>query len=244
MSGITTRSDVTVEQVYAVGSDAFVVACARVSTLGAASRPDELLTAEATERRIRSYVRNKHSGVFEHCTLCVRVEAPAFVWWQWVRHRTMSYSLESSRYREVAPVFWAPPPGRAMFRPEGFRPMAPRFDAGDETDEGAVKSELFDAYAGSWRAYRALIDREGVAGEVARACLPFAAYYAGYVTANLRNWLNFLSLRTAEPEAESPGHPQAEIVQAARRCEGLIERQWPLTCKAWRELRRPSLEDL
>ena len=79
----------------------------------------------------------------------------------------------------------------------------------------------------TWRLYEYLL-RKGVAREVARNVLPVSMYTRFYATANLRNWLHFVELRT-DPTA------LWEIRQAANQVEDTIADLWPVAHAAYRE---------
>lgn len=85
MTEITLTSEIAVTEALAAGDDLFVVRRARQSTRG--SNPDE--SEEGQRRLIRSLLANKpsHTVPFEHGLLTVDVHCPAFVWWEWTRHR-------------------------------------------------------------------------------------------------------------------------------------------------------------
>ena len=68
---------------------------------------------------------------------------------------------------------------------------------------------------------------------MARLVLPVSTYSSMYATTNLRAWLHWISLRTSEPEAHWQGHPQWEIVQAAKQVEAFLTGIFPLTMAAF-----------
>ncbi|HEC24354.1 MAG TPA: thymidylate synthase (FAD), partial [Chloroflexi bacterium] len=72
--------------------DISIVNAARVSFLGH-SKGDE------QDKRLLFYLlKHRHTTPFEQVEFKFRVRAPVIVWWQWVRHRTWSYNLQSGRY--------------------------------------------------------------------------------------------------------------------------------------------------
>ncbi len=221
------RSDVTVQLVQAVGDDLAITRAARVSVAGAEAQE----TPEAMAGLIGYLVKMKHASPLEHGSMTVLVECPIFVAREWMRHRTFSYNEVSGRYRHLDPVFWVPAVGRPVAEPEGFKPARPVL----ETDEDLRRITKMLTEASSeqaWRFYREMISR-GVAREVARTVLPVGTYTAFYATANPRNWLNFLSLRTHDPAAAHVSYPLREIEDCARKCEELFAARWPVTHAAW-----------
>lgn len=232
---IRLTSEITVRLVQAMGGDHMVVAAAKVSTSGAEAlalaAPD---SAGASAGLIRYLMRHRHGTPFEHAALTFFVHAPAFVWWEWVRHRIgFSYNLESSRYKPLDPVFWIPRPTRPYLKPDDFRPARPTgFLVADPEEHEENVSAMRNVYRIAFGIYEDML-ADGVVGEVARAVLPFAIYFSGWVTCNPRSLMAFLSLRTRDPDAEIVSYPQAEIEEAARICEDLLAEGWPLTYRAF-----------
>jgi thymidylate synthase (FAD) len=226
---ITTTSAITVRAVQRMGGDHMVVAAARVSTCGTdAERYAAPAAAGECAGLIGYLMKHRHGTPFEHSALTFYVHAPAFVWWEWTRHRIgHSFNLESARYRELPPVFWVPREDRPITPDAGHKAARPKFKA-DPAKVVLTARCLAGAYEVAYSNYRAML-ANGVASEVARACLPFAVYYSGWVTANPRSLMHFLSLRTHEPAATFVSYPQAEIEEAARAVELLLAEGWPVT---------------
>ena len=93
MSEIVFRSDVTVELVRAHASDADVLFAARVSTQGeqtlesaqAAANSEE--SAKRDQGLINYLMRDRHGSPFEHNSMTFYVQAPIFVFREFMRHR-------------------------------------------------------------------------------------------------------------------------------------------------------------
>lgn len=228
------RSDISVKLVQHVGSDLMVCRAARVSVVGAEA--DE--TPEALGGLIRYLLRNKHSSPLEHGSLTFLVEAPIFVFREWMRHRTWSFNETSGRYRVLEPEFWVPPEGRPVREPEAFKPSRPMLLA-DEALRRSVTGVMWHSMTSAWWCYKAMI-ADGVAREVARSVLPVSTYSQMYATVNPRNLLGFLSLRTHEPGAAHVSYPQAEIESGARQMEKVFAELFPLTYAAWVEFGRAA----
>jgi thymidylate synthase (FAD) len=229
---IRLTSEIAVRLIDSMGGDGRIVAAARASTQGAASAdtPDD----EAAGL-INYLMKHRHGTPFEHGALTAYIHAPAFVWWEWVRHRIgTSFNLESARYKTLEPVFWMPRRERPMMLPaRGYTPARPHFEpAEDDFEYEAVIYQMRHAYRSAWANYKELVNR-GVANEVARAVLGFGVYYSGWVTCNPRSLMHFLSLRTHDPAARYPSFPQAEIAEAARAVEAIFAEGWPITFAAF-----------
>ena len=103
----------TVELVRASASDADVLFAARVSTQGEQTLEAAQAGTEASARDrglINYLMRDRHGSPFEHNSMTFYVQAPIFVFREFMRHRIASYSVQSQRYvREGAFEFVVPP---------------------------------------------------------------------------------------------------------------------------------------
>jgi thymidylate synthase (FAD) len=224
------RSDVTVELVKHAASDADVIWAARVSTKGEQSLEDLGKDPERSAGLINFLMRDRHGTPFEHSSMTFYVQAPIFVFREFMRHRTFSYNEESGRYRRLRPVFYVPGPERKLVQ-QG-KPGAYEFtDGTDEQHKVAtetIKASCETAYA----SYLAMLDA-GIAREVARMVLPVGIFSSMYATCNARALMNFLSLRTARPDSAFPSFPQREIEMVAERMEAQWAAVMPLTHAAF-----------
>jgi thymidylate synthase (FAD) len=216
-----------------MGGDAMVAAAAKVSTdPEAALALAEAEQADGIRGLINYLMSHRHGTPFEHNAITFYVHAPAMVWWEWVRHRVMSYNLESGRYRELEPVFWVPKRERRLRKVEGFKSARPLFDTVDDETYIAMFDEYVRTYQANWDGYQRLM-RLGIANEAARSVLGFGVYYSGWVTCNARSLMHFLSLRTHNLAAKYVSYPQQEIELAATQCEQMLADGWPLVYQAW-----------
>jgi thymidylate synthase (FAD) len=154
------------------------------------------------------------------------VQAPIFVFREFMRHRIASYNEESGRYRELRPVFYVPGPQRRL-RQVG-KPGAYEFLEGTPEQSELVRAETERVCREAFASYQRMLEA-GVAREVARIVLPLTIYSSMYVTMNARSLMNFLSLRTAREGARFPSFPQREIEMCAERMEELWAGLMPLT---------------
>lgn len=211
-------SAITVKLIDSMGDDARIAEAARVSTKGLENKSDKITGL------VRALIREKHSSPLEHCVMTVSVDAPIFVAREWMRHRTQSYSEISARYTQLEPKF---------YRPANNRPLVQAGKALDYRREAGTDDQRTYTYihhrdvADAWWAYQRMLE-EGIANEVARNVLPVSAYTQFFATANLNNWLKFLTLRD---------HPTAlyEIRQGAKQVDELIEQQWPIAWQAYHD---------
>lgn len=239
--------------VEAWGSDERVIEAARMSTdkgfLGWGPRHKDDCAANDTadgvwsgcscgdplpgdEKLLRYLWENKHSTPFEMAGAIFEVQAPIFVFREWHRHRTQSYNELSARYTPLPDVNYVPTVERLMMRGDGKNRQA-----------GTVPGARVLDVAGA-EAFRAFLDRcyklaeagyqealaNGVPKELARIHLPVARYSRMRASANLRNWLAFLELRSTEKNLDA----QWEIRQFADALLDALAEHFPRTVKLFR----------
>lgn len=163
---------------------------------------------------------------FEHNFFKFRVEAPIFVFREWMRHRIgHSYNEVSGRYKELEEKFYTTLP--ATIRTQTGKPGQYKFEKLDKKIAEEAASVIFEAQHRSFEIYRELLEL-GVAKEQARAVLPVGTYSKMIWSCNARSLMHFLNLRTA-PNA------MREIRDLALRAEVIFSKQMPITYEAWIE---------
>ena len=175
-------------------------------------------------------MRDRHGSPFEHNSMTFYVQAPIFVFREFMRHRIASYNEESGRYRELRPVFYVPGPDRDLIQ-EG-RPGHYQFLPGSPDQHKLVAETTRRVCEEAYTAYQELLDA-GIAREVARIVLPLTIYSSMYVTMNARSLMNFLSLRTKRDNSTYPSFPQREIEMVAEQMEAAWAGLMPLTHAAF-----------
>ena len=232
MYDIKFSSEMDVELVDHMGSDKSVIRAAKVSTLN-----DQNETTDEY-RFIKFLMHGRHMSPFEHCVATFRIDAPIFVWREFMRHRTLSFNEQSGRYTEMRPKFYVT---------DEHRPLVQTGKAGEYTfvegsDDQKDVTQLYisDVSISAWTHYQGLLEH-GVAKEVARMVLPVNIYSTAYVTGKLRNWLQFLSLRTHQANALFPSYPQREIEMVADQIEDQLWELYPNTMTAWNNEGRVGL---
>ncbi|MCW2886126.1 MAG: thymidylate synthase [Streptosporangiaceae bacterium] len=231
------RSDVTVELIKHAASDADVLWAARVSTKGENSLEEIEADPARSTGLINYLMRDRHGTPFEHSSMTFYVQAPIFVFREFMRHRTFSYNEESGRYRRLDPVFYVPAPERKLV--QIGKPGKYEFVDGTPEQAKLVTEATQESYRQAYGAYLEMLDA-GVAREVARTVLPVGLYSSMYATCNARALMNFLSLRTKREDSTFPSFPQREIEMVAERMEELWAGLMPLTHAAFERAGRVS----
>jgi thymidylate synthase (FAD) len=236
VSEIEFRSDVTVELVRSNASDADVLFAARVSTQGEQTLDSAMEQGAEVQKRdqglINYLMRDRHGSPFEHNSMTFYVQAPIFVFREFMRHRIASYNEESGRYRELRPVFYVPGPDRKLI--QVGKPGAYDFEDGTAEQTALVEQETMAVTRAAFESYQRMLEA-GVAREVARIVLPLNIYSSMYVTMNARSLMNFLSLRTKREGTHFPSFPQREIEMVAEKMEAFWAELMPLSYSTFNE---------
>lgn len=199
-----------------ISADLAVVNAARVSFLGE-SKGDA-----ADKKLLRYLIRNRHTSPFEQVVFKFRVRAPLVVWWQWVRHRTWSFSFQSGRYTEFeendfyVPEEWRRQSASNKQASDGLLPKS----------ESRELAYMLDVHcARSYHLYEEAL-KSGVSREMARLFLPaFAVFYEAIATIDAHNLINFFRLR-------DHAHAQHEIRVYAQAMRGIMRGIMPWTMEA------------
>lgn len=185
------------------------------------SRPEKW--APGDEKLLRYLYENKHSSPFEFGGLIIEVQAPIFVFREWQRHRTQSYAELSSRYTPLPDFNYVPDIARLLINSKSNKQAGTIVGADALTEQHA--REYQECLRQHYRQDQEMYDyalRAGVPKELARIHLPVGRYSRMRASANLRNWLLFLTLRMDKKA-------QWEIRQYANAVGTLIERAFPRT---------------
>ena len=210
------------------GSDERIVEAARMSTGGGfRGWPQD-------EKLLRYLWDHKHASPFEMAGLIVEVRAPLMVFREWHRHRTQSFNELSARYVAMPDDDYTPTLDRVLAAQSTTNRQAQGSGAAlTESDAHAWLDELGALYDHAQKVYASGL-RAGVAREVARLAVPVARYSVMRASANLRNWLAFLSLRQDDAA-------QWEIRQYAHAVAALVAEHFPRTA-AIAALKTPDIQ--
>lgn len=175
------------------------------------------------EKLLRYLWEHKHATPFEMAGLVIEVQAPIFVFREWHRHRTQSYNEMSARYVPMPDVNYVPTVERLLMNSRTNKQAGTVAGAAELTPElaDAFRGDLIASYAHAETIYQVAL-KTGVPKELARVHLPVGRYSRMRASANLRNWLAFLTLRM-DPAA------QFEIRQYANAVGSIIAERFPRT---------------
>lgn len=175
------------------------------------------------EKLLEYLYKNAHDTPFEMAGMIIEVKAPIFVFREWHRHRTQSYNEMSSRYSPLPDENYLPSIERLMINSKTNKQAGTIAGAEELTEGNALvfRERLKASYANAEQLYQWAL-KNGVPKELARVHLPVGRYSKMRAAANLRNWLAFMTLRSA-PSA------QWEIRQFSIAVGEIIREKFPRT---------------
>jgi thymidylate synthase (FAD) len=197
------------------------------------NEPCALRTRAGDEKLLAYLWKNHHATPFEMAGATFEIQAPIFIFREWHRHRTQSYNEMSSRYVPLPDVCFLPDAGHSVARSEAAskrNKQAGLVDGAEVLTMDAAR-DLIAEEADLLVMVEDLYQRKLKAGfpkELARTHLTVSRYSRMRASANLRNWLAFLTLRTA-PNA------QWEIQEYARVVQSFLADRFPRTLALFAE---------
>lgn len=187
---------------------------------------------EQDQKLLATLYNLRHDSPFEFAGMTIEVRAPIMVFREWHRHRTQSYNEASARYAPLPALDYMPTLGRLMVSPSQTNKQAGSVGGKQILTAAAVQwmTDLAKHYRAAEELYQRGLDY-GVPKELARLPMPVGHYSQMRATANLRNWLMFMTLR-CDPAA------QWEIRQFAHVVAKVISEQFPNTYSLYAAGRR------
>lgn len=158
-------------------------------------KSEEKIGEGTAEKMVRALVKSKHEAMLEHFSFSVKFIVDRGVSHELVRHRVASFAQESTRYCNyghegeitvIAPCFWS-------WSKDGIN-----------YNEWLSACEMAESY------YLSLLEM-GATPQEARAVLPNSLKTEVVMTANLREWRHFFSLRACG----STGKPHPQMLEVA-----------------------------
>lgn len=152
------------------------------------------------EKLLKYLWEHGHHTPFEMCGMTIEVQAPIFVFREWMRHRTQSYNELSARYTALPNEHYIPSLERLMASKQASKNKQSSEAGFTKTQAEQFQGTLRNSYEQSRLRYEQLLN-QGVAREIARLVVPVAQYSRMRASANIRNWLAFIALRSS-PDAQ------------------------------------------
>lgn len=208
-----------------------IIEAARQSTQGAFRGWESDGDRPGDTKLLNFLYNNNHMTPFEFSGMVIEVEAPIFVFREWHRHRTQSYNEMSARYAPLPPQNYVPDLEMTLHRADvGVRAANRQAGGTAVMNREAIEAwhlEVITTYEFLDKLYERGL-AAGVPKELARITMPVGHYTRMRASANLRNWLQFLTLRM-------DSRAQYEIRMYASAIGELVKTYFPKTWHAFRE---------
>ena len=156
------------------------------------------------EKLLTYLVKHKHWSPFEMANLCVEVKTTRGIAAQILRHRSFSFQEFSQRYAKVTES-----PCMIQLRSPDPKNRQNSIDDIPEEKQKELQILVKEAEDKAYETYNALIEN-GVAKECARFVLPLSSPTTLYMNGNLRSWIHYIQLRSANGTQKE----HADIAQA------------------------------
>ena len=166
-------------------------------------KSEDKITKDSSDKFCDMIKSRNHMSVLEHCSATFRIITSRDVLQEIARHRIASYSVESTRYCCYSPD------------KKGMQFILPYWVSEEDVKNwDSPKTALFNKGSleflltckNAEQRYNTLIE-EGFTPQQARSILPGCLKTEIVMTANFREWLHFLELRTS-----NTAHPDMQII--------------------------------
>lgn len=182
------------------------------------------------DQKLLTYLyENQHSTPFEFAGMVIEVQAPIFVFREWHRHRTQSYNEMSARYTALPDLYYHCHEDEIIERAKAALLSKNKQDQGVKP----INERAISLWAARDFELNSILETHyqqglaiGVPKELARKKMPVDHYSKMRASANLRNWLAFMTLRCA-PNA------QKEIRIFADAVANIVGEVFPYTFHLW-----------
>ena len=166
-------------------------------------KSEDKITEESAENFCNMILKRNHMSVLEHCSATFRIITSRDILQEIVRHRIASYSVESSRYCNYSPD----KKGMQFIMPYWVNEEdIKNWDSPNLDIKSKGSLEFMLTCKNAEKTYNTLLE-EGFKPQEARSILPGCLKTEIVMTANFREWLHFLELRTSRS-----AHPDMQII--------------------------------
>lgn len=167
-------------------------------------------------------INHRHWSIFEHAFMTVELNTSLAVATQVLRHRSFTYQQFSQRYADSKELqFELPIPD---LRSQDDKNRQNSIDNINPRDKAYMEGMIELHFKESLDLYNKLLEY-GVAKECARFVLPQATQTRLYMSGNVRSWIHYIDLRTANGT-------QKEHMELAESVKCLFTCQFPIISKA------------
>ena len=173
---------------------------------------------------LRYCITHAHWSVFEQADMTLEIETTRAISAQIIRHRSFTFQEFSQRYAEVTEL-----PAVFDLRSQDEKNRQNSIDNIPADLKADLQAKIQTHIVETQRLYEELL-AQGVAKECARMILPMCTPTKIYMKGNLRSWITYIQLRSANGTQKE----HMEIAQAAKE---IFKSQFPTIAEAlgWNE---------
>ena len=146
------------------------------------------------EGLLKYCIKHGHWSVFEQATMTVEINTTRAIAAQILRHRSFTFQEFSQRYADSSLLGEKVP--LPDLRRQDTKNRQNSIDDLDPFTKQKYEILMQHHFADAMRIYQEMLD-DGIAKECARNILPLCVPTKMYMTGNLRNWIHYISLRSA-----------------------------------------------
>lgn len=189
-----------------------------ISYVARVSNPNNQLKFDTAAKLLKYCIAHEHWSVFEHASMTLEIKTSRGIAAQILRHRSFTFQEFSQRYAQAI---------NHVKYPARRQDQKNRQNSVD--DMSSEDKEWFEqAQETVWDESKCLYDEaiaRGIAKEQARFLLPLNTETVIYMTGNVRSWIHYISLRSANGT-------QQEHREIAEECKKIFIDAFPDISKA------------
>ena len=174
--------------------------------------------------KLLSYcIKHGHWSVFEQAHMTLEINTTRGIAAQILRNRSFTFQEFSQRYADTNLLSNEIP--IPDLRSQDHKNRQNSVDDISPEKKSVLQGQIERHFSQSLDLYNELL-RQGVAKECARFVLPLAVPTRLYMTGNLRSWMHYIDLRSANGT-------QKEHMDIALECKRIFAEQFPIITEAW-----------
>ena len=174
--------------------------------------------------KLLSYcIKHGHWSVFEQAHMTLEINTTRGIAAQILRHRSFTFQEFSQRYADTNLLSQEIP--IPDLRSQDHKNRQNSVDDISPEKKSVLQGQIQRHFTQANDLYNELL-RQGVAKECARFVLPLAVPTRLYMTGNLRSWMHYIDLRSANGT-------QKEHMDIALECKRIFAEQFPVITEAW-----------
>lgn len=171
---------------------------------------------------IKYCIKNQHWSVFEHGFMTLEINTNRAIATQILRHRSFTFQQFSERYADASNLGQTIP--LPELRTQDHKNRQNSIDNLPPQELAQWHAKIEHLFAQTTKLYQEML-AAGIAKECARFILPQSTPTRMYMTGNIRSWIHYIELRTANGT-------QKEHMDVANDCKRVFIETFPIVAQA------------